>query len=124
MKRLLVSVLSVAGALLLGGCVGVPCLDQPPLSAGNAPASPKLVTVPAPAGDLRIAFDGVEIERVAFRTGVSSSTVERLARAASCTGGMGAGLMTAPGPVEVYRMACDNGKVFLARCELRQCKPM
>jgi hypothetical protein len=21
-------------------------------------------------------------------------------------------------------MACDNGKVFLARCELRQCAPM
>ena len=121
MKRLLGSVLSVSCALLLGGCVCVPCLDLRPMSAG-ALASPKPVT--APSGDMRIAFDGVEIERVAFRTGVSSATVERLARAASCTGGMGAGLITQPGPVEVYRMACDNGKVFLVRCELRQCKPM
>jgi hypothetical protein len=24
----------------------------------------------------------------------------------------------------VYRMACEDGRVFLARCELRQCKPM
>jgi hypothetical protein len=119
MKRLLVSVLSVSCALWLGGCVCVPCLDLRPLSAQ---ASPK--PGPAPAGDLRIAYDGVEIERVVFRTGVSSATVERLAKAASCTGGMGAGLITDAGPVEVYRMACDNGKVFLARCELRQCKPM
>ena len=121
MKRLRVSVLSVSCAWLLGGCVCVPCLDLRPLSAG---ASPKLVTAVVPAGDMRIAFDGVEIERVAFRTGVSSSMVERLARTASCTGGMGAGLITQPGLVEVYRMACDNGKVFLAKCELRQCKPM
>jgi hypothetical protein len=26
--------------------------------------------------------------------------------------------------VEVYRMVCDSGKVFMARCELRQCKAM
>jgi hypothetical protein len=68
--------------------------------------------------------DGVEVERVAFRPGTSSATVERLANAEQCRGGQGAGLVTEPGPVEVYRMACDNGKVFLARCELRQCRAM
>lgn len=67
---------------------------------------------------------GVAIERVAFRAGVSSVTVERMARQQACSGGQGAGLVTEPGPVEVYRMQCDNGKVFMARCELRQCKPM
>jgi hypothetical protein len=26
--------------------------------------------------------------------------------------------------VEVYRMRCEDGKVFMARCELRQCVKM
>ena len=56
--------------------------------------------------------------------GVSSATVERMAREQACSGGLGAGLITQTGPVEVYRMQCDNGKVFMARCELRQCKRM
>ena len=72
----------------------------------------------------RVMVDGVEVQKVEFRPGISSATVERLANAEQCRGGQGAGLVTAPGPVEVYRMACDNGKVFLARCELRQCKAM
>jgi hypothetical protein len=55
---------------------------------------------------------------------VSSVTVEKIARRGQCTGGQGAGLVTDPGPVEVYRMQCDNGKVFMARCELRQCRQM
>jgi hypothetical protein len=119
MKRLLL--LSVCCAM--GGCVCVPCLDlRPPATVVVSVAGSGAPAVPA--GDMRVAFDGVEIERVPFRTGVSSATVERLARGASCLGGMGAGLITEAGPVEVYRMACDNGKVFLARCELRQCKPM
>jgi hypothetical protein len=68
--------------------------------------------------------NGVPIERIEFRPGVSSVTVEKLAKLHACTGGVGAGLVTEPGPVEVYRMRCENGKVFMARCELRQCKPM
>lgn len=68
--------------------------------------------------------NGVEVQKVEFRPGVSSVTVEKLALVEQCRGGQGAGLVTEPGPVEVYRMACDNGKVFMARCELRQCKPM
>ena len=35
-----------------------------------------------------------------------------------------AALVTEPGPVEVYRMQCDNGKVFMARCEMRQCRQL
>jgi hypothetical protein len=66
----------------------------------------------------------VEVEKVAFRSGVSSASVERLAKQHDCTGSAGAGLLTVKGPVEVYRMQCDNGRVFMARCELRQCRPM
>jgi hypothetical protein len=67
---------------------------------------------------------GAPIERVAFRPGVSSVTVEKLGKQRACASNEGAGLVTEAGPVEVYRMACDSGKVFLARCELRQCKAM
>jgi hypothetical protein len=67
---------------------------------------------------------GVAIETVRFRPGVSSVTVERMAKAEGCTGGVGAGLVTPAGPVEVYKMQCENGKVYTARCDLRQCKAM
>lgn len=81
------------------------------------PAAP-VASSPVVAGD-------AAVERVPFRIGVSSATVEKLAREQqACSSALGAGLMTAPGPVEIYRMQCDNGKVFTARCELRQCKKM
>lgn len=66
----------------------------------------------------------VILQKVAFRPGVSSASVERLAKRADCTGGAGAGLITEKGPLEVYRMQCDNGQTFMAQCELRQCRPM
>lgn len=93
-------------ALLLGGCAG-------PGATVDAP-QPAVAPAPAAAG----------IERVPFKVGVSSNTVEKLAHAHACTSALGAGLVTQPGPVEVYRIQCDNGKVFLARCELRQCRKM
>ena len=86
----------------------------------EAPAAPVAKKGPPQLLDA----NGVPIETVAFKAGVSSVTVEHLAKAQGCAGGVGAGLVTEAGPVEVYRMQCDNGKVFLARCELRQCKPM
>lgn len=111
MKRL--SVL-VACAVVLGGCS---MFRSTPVEQAPAPlvkhGPPQLLDA-----------NGAPIETVAFRPGVSSATVEHLAKAQACTGGAGAGLVTTPGPVEVYRMQCDNGKVFLARCEMRQCKAM
>jgi hypothetical protein len=104
--------------LSISGCAGVRSLmpqDAPPVQA-HAP-------VRAPEPGLR-APDGAPIETLPFRTGVSSATVERMARDQACVGGLGAGLVTPPGPVEVYRMQCDNGKTYMARCELRQCKQM
>jgi hypothetical protein len=108
MKRLLLV------ALVLGGCSAFKGKGEPaPVSAQTRPGPGALVDA-----------SGAPIERVPFRAGVSSATVEKLAKQQVCSGGLGAGLVTEPGPVEVYRMQCDNGKVFLARCELRQCKRM
>ena len=117
MKRL--SLLLLAAGCL-SACSYIPFLNNDSKVA-QAPAQRKA----AQADDAkRIVVDGVEVQKVEFRPGISSATVEKLAKAEQCGGGQGAGLVTEPGPVEVYRMACDNGKVFLARCELRQCKPM
>jgi hypothetical protein len=115
MKQSLVLSLS---ALLLSACASSPVPNTAPVVA--APQAPAL----ASDGSPRVAIGGVEIQKVEFRPGVSSATVEQLARFESCRGGYGAGLLTQSGPVEIYRMACDNGKVFMAKCELRQCKQM
>ena len=113
MKRVFLTVLAMA---VLSGCAAVRSLrgeqvGKRPLPVLSAPASEQ-------AGDA----DGVE--RVPFRIGVSSATVENLAKLSNCRGSQGAGLMTPPGPVEVYRLICDDGSVFMAKCELRQCKRM
>ena len=106
-------------AVLLGGCTLFTAKMEPaPVAAAAAgPALPGLQDA-----------NGTAIERVPFRTGVSSATVEKMAKAQGCTGGQGAGLITAAGPVEVYRMRCEDGamrgKTFTARCELRQCVKM
>lgn len=69
--------------------------------------------------------DGMAVlQKVEFKSGVSSATVERLGRRHGCMSEQGAGLVTGKGPVEVYRMQCDNGTTFMAQCELRQCRPM
>lgn len=65
-----------------------------------------------------------KIERVPFRLGVSSVTVERMAKQNQCESKTGAGLLARNGPIEVYRVDCDGGKVYMARCEMRQCSPM
>jgi hypothetical protein len=76
--------------------------------------------VSSEAEDLRNA----EFQVIELRAGVSSTTVERLGKNFGCEESQGAGLITDKGPVEIYRMQCKGGKTFLARCELRQCKPL
>jgi hypothetical protein len=110
MKRLL-----VLSALLLGACSSTRL--PPPASAPRA-AAPAL----AADGTAIVSVDGVAIEKVPFKEGVSSATVEQLAKQQSCRGGYGAGLVSEPGPVEMYRMSCDDGRALMARCELRQCR--
>jgi len=96
-------------AVLLGGCT---------LCKGRMEAAP------VPAASALVDQNGTPIQRVPFKLGVSSATVERMAKQQGCMGEEGAGLVTEPGPVEVYRMRCESGKVFMARCELRQCVKM
>jgi len=110
MKRALLLV-----AVLLGGCTLFKSKTEPSLAppASARPAAPALVDP-----------NGTPIERVPFRTGVSSATVEKLGKQQGCASAQGAGLVTEAGPVEVYRMRCEDGKVFMARCELRQCVRM
>ncbi|MBW8902066.1 MAG: hypothetical protein JF619_29050 [Massilia sp.] len=103
----------LACAMVLAGCSVFKTKVAAPEPAPVVKAAPQLVDA-----------EGVPIERIPFRPGRSSATVEKLAKARGCTGGEGAGLVTEPGPVEVYRMLCEDGKVFKARCELRQCKAM
>lgn len=64
------------------------------------------------------------IQKITFVTGISSVTVEKLAQKNQCVSLKGAGQITPKGPVEVYRVACEDGRNFMARCELRQCQPM
>ena len=104
--------------LLLSGCM----LRSQRLAAQSGSAQSQAGQVQA--APAQAANGDGSIETVPFRTGVSSATVEKMGRARACTGGKGAGLVTEPGPVEVYRMQCENGKTFMARCELRQCRPM
>lgn len=96
----------IAAAVLLGGCA----------VAGSGVDLSEPAVTPSP--------DVVEIQLVPFKVGVSSTTVEQLARAQACASEQGAGLITEPGPIEIYRMQCQDGKVFMARCELRQCRKM
>jgi len=114
MKRALLLV-PVLAAVLLGGCTQFKSKREPARTppAATRPAAPALVDP-----------NGTPIERVPFRTGVSSATVEKLGKQQGCTSAQGAGLVTEAGPVEVYRMRCEDGKVFMARCELRQCVRM
>ena len=113
MKRTLV----VAGllAVVLSGCSMFQdrFVPDPAAAIAARPAPAQLVDA-----------NGVPIEAVPFVSGVSSVTVEKLAAAQSCRGGEGAARVTPAGPVEVYRMRCENGTTFMARCEMRQCKQM
>ncbi|HEY8606272.1 MAG TPA: hypothetical protein VIM12_04055 [Noviherbaspirillum sp.] len=125
MKRLPLT-LSCA-SIVLAACASTPPAERAAVVAPEqaTPASaPARGTAPGNVVSIRDAAGQVTIEKVAFRAGASSATVEKLAKGAGCSGGQGAGLVTEKGPVEVYRMHCDDGRVFLARCELRQCRPM
>lgn len=101
-------------ALLASGCS---MFRSEPVA--EKPMTPRVVPAP-PLVDA----NGAPIERLPFVPGRSSATVERMAKQKGCTGGLGAGLVTPEGPVEVYRMQCQQGKAFLAKCDLRQCKAM
>ena len=112
MKRLLLAVGMIA--VVSSGCsMFQPTTITREVAVTARPAPPQLVDA-----------NGAPIEKVPFVSGISSATVEIMAKAQACRGGEGAALVTPAGPVEVYRMRCDDGKVFMARCEMRQCKEL
>jgi hypothetical protein len=125
MKRLFLIAPLLASSVIMG-CASVSLTG--PEQATQAKSNGAQTSAAGATSADRIAVnDGagnVIVEKVEFRPGVSSSTVERLARRFGCAGSTGAGLITEKGPVEVYRMQCDNGTTFIAQCELRQCRPM
>lgn len=53
--------------------------------------------------------------------GKFSFEVERMAKGSGCRAGQGAYLTTDAGPVEGYRVECDGGVVYVARCEYGVC---
>lgn len=121
MKRIVSTVIPFA-PLLVAGCAG-----NPPVQTDAGPPDNTVVRKPAALENVVRVTDAagtVAVEKVPFRAGTSSTTVEKLARGSGCDSSRGAGLMTEKGPIEIYRMQCNDGRVFLARCELRQCKPM
>ena len=115
MRSVIQSIVSVALLLSLAGCAALPGMfggeraaaDAEPIAAAAAPAAaePQIQTIP-------------------FQAGVSSMTVEKLALKYGCSARKGAARITDKGPVEVYRMACDDERVLLLKCELRQCQMM
>ncbi|RZI41174.1 hypothetical protein EGT07_18980 [Herbaspirillum sp. HC18] len=116
----------VTALVLLGGCSSIPLPSFFSLPSSEpvqteAPQAPR--TAP---GEMMVTDENgdVIVQTVDFRPGTSSATVERLAKRFGCTGTQGAGLITEKGPLEVYRMKCENGTTFMAQCELRQCRPM
>lgn len=113
MRPVIQSIMSIALLLSLAGCAALPRMfggERPaaaaaPTPLAAAPAEPQIQTIP-------------------FLAGVSSMTVEKLALKYGCSARKGAARITDQGPVEVYRMACEDERVLLVKCELRQCQMM
>ena len=113
MRSVFQPIMSVALFLSVAGCASLqqmfdnerPAVQAPVAAAAPAASEPQIQTIP-------------------FQAGISSMTVEKLALQYGCTAAKGAARITDQGPVEVYRMACDDQRVLLVKCELRQCKAM
>ncbi len=124
MKQLLSIVVLSATALTTACSSFAPDSGKPVAIVLPAASDAPQANIPPDRVSVRDEAGSVVVQKIEFRPGVSSASVERLARRFGCTGRMGAGLVTEKGPLEVYRMQCDNGTTFLAQCELRQCRPM
>lgn len=120
--------------IMVFGAIGLlsACAAQTPARSTDV-AGGAYTQVETGAAAKRDTRDGVTItdeagtallQTAPYRVGVSSATVERLARKSGCEPRTGASLLTEKGPVEVYRVQCDDGSRYLAQCELRQCQPM
>lgn len=115
MRSVIQSIMLIALILSVAGCAALQRM-----SAGDRPAAaaPTLSAAAAPASA------EPQIQTIPFQAGVSSMTVEKLALQYGCSAKKGAARITEKGPVEVYRIACDDERTLLVKCELRQCKAM
>lgn len=99
--------------------VATPVAPAPaPAPVANFVAEPKVVnvtTAPAPSTEKST------LQLIEFQIGVSSHSVERLAKERSCGTTKGAGLVSPKGARELYKVQCTDGRVLMATCELRQC---
>lgn len=111
MRSVIQSIMLIALFLSVAGCAALQRM-----SAGDRPAAASPSAAAAPAEP--------PIQTIPFQAGVSSMTVEKLALQYGCSAKKGAARITEKGPVEVYRIACDDERTLLVKCELRQCKAM
>lgn len=114
MRSVIRSIMSFALLSSVAGCAALPGLF-----GGEHPAA-----APLPLAAAAPAAAEPQIQTIPFQAGVSSMTVEKLALRYGCTAKKGAARITGKGPVEVYRMTCDDERILLVKCELRQCKAM
>lgn len=83
----------------------------------TTPAQPKaMVQAPAPVNAAAVA---PALPRITL--GESSVTVERMALSRSCEAVVGAARIGPAGAQERYEVNCKDGRVLVARCDLRQC---
>jgi hypothetical protein len=122
--KLSTTVLLILIAPILIACKTIGKTASSQAANGQSVVKTEQVMLQPPGAGNSAANNAVAVQQVPFQIATSSVTVERMAQQAGCVGGKGASLVTEKGPVEVYRMQCDNGKVFLAKCELRQCSRM
>lgn len=88
----------------------------------SAPISKPSPELPVASPTQVVTSNAVKIERVPFELGISSVTVERIAKQNNCQSKKGAGLLYKKSPIEVYRVECEDGREIKARCEMRQCE--
>ena len=112
-----ISITILVTSTLISGC-GIFSKAKP-----NGLSSDKSINTQMTAQN-RDADETIILQKLEFVQGVSSVTVERLAAKNQCSSKLGAGQITPKGPTEIYRVSCDDGRVFMAKCELRQCQPM
>jgi hypothetical protein len=104
-------VLAIVSVIALSGCANFSLREK----LGIKSSKPTVFSPIAPVRDPNYK----EPEKIVI--GVSSKVVEKLAVRESCTTNRGATRTSEEGPIESYRVSCDDGRVLLARCELRQC---
>ncbi len=95
-------------------------LTKEPETVSSSTAT-NLATPIAPAANNTKVEEKTTIQLVDFELGTSSITVEKLAKERACYGGKGAGRVSPKGVRELYKMQCADGRVLMAKCELRQC---